>query len=126
MPRRVQTKARRVPAHEIKGAGLVIWALILPVFLWACLGLYNQINRAYWNAQYIKLGQAVDCRTRPNPHYLANFCDIEADGDSCGDDSRNRLQIWHEPIDFACAQHEPDRVFRFDVSPPELEYAEQG
>ena len=102
-----------------------IWGFLILLMLPAALWTYNGINEAFWNAELIKLGHAVDCRTRPNPNYLAKFCAIEADGDSCADESRNRLQRWHEPIDFACAQYEPDRTFRFPAyrEPETLEVA---
>ena len=126
MPRLIQTKVARKPAHEIKSARFIIWGFIVAACFWIGLGIYNELREAYWDSQYIKLGHAVDCRTRPNPNYLAKFCDIEADGDSCADESRNRLQRWHEPIDYACAQYEPDRTFRFPAyrEPETLEVAE--
>lgn len=91
-----------------------IWAflafLLLPAFVWT----YNGINEAYWNAQFIKLGKAVDCRTRPNPRAL--ICDPRTDGIDCIEGSRGWLRDWHQPIDEACSRFEPERVFRFEVA----------
>ena len=111
-------------AIEIKWFG---WLLVAVIALPAVVMTYNGINEAYWNAQYIRLGKAVDCRTRPSPEYL-QYCNPASDGVACASESRSRLVDWHGPIDYACAQYEPERVFRFPVynEPETLELAEQG
>ena len=113
--------------HRMINLKWPLWSFILFLSIPAVLWTYNEINTAWWNAQYIKVGKAVDCRTRPTPIYLGKFCDIEADGAACGDETRNRLQVWYEEIDAACGSFEPERRFRFivDDTPKEVEYAEQ-
>lgn len=114
-------------AIEIKWASWPIW-LIASVLLFAVgLNIYNGLNKAYWNAQYISVGKAVDCRNRPPPTYL-QWCNPKVDGVHCIHESRTRLAEWHEPIDFACAQFEPDRTFVFPVDnePESLEVAGVG
>ena len=90
-----------------------LWGLILFLLLPAGLWTYNEVNEAYWHRQYIKLGQAVDCQTRPFPKGLS--CNPRIDGIDCDEGDRNWLREWHEPIDFACAQFGPEPVFVFST-----------
>lgn len=107
------------PRRHIDATSHLNWLLavfVLPVLVWVGLGIYNEVNQAYWNGQYIKLGKAVDCQKRPNPSYLT--CLPSVDGPACAYNTSSPLQIWYAPIDFACAQYEPERVFVFEVREP--------
>ena len=90
--------------YALGGALLVFWAGLL---------LYNQFNQRALNSKLIKLGQSVDCHTRPPPKAL--LCDYRIDGIDCDIGTRNWLREWHEPIDYACAQYGPDPVFVFST-----------
>lgn len=112
----------RAPAVEVKGVvwfGLFFMALI-GYAVWSTAYIYS-------NRQHTLIGKAVDCVQRPSFEYFG-FCSPQADGPACMYASQTRMQAFYDPIDFACAQFEPQRAFRFHVPSPErdtLEVAEQ-
>jgi len=96
----------------MKGAKWILIGAALMVLVYVGLGIYNQTNRAIWNARTIQLGEAVDCATRPNPAYLR--CIPAVDGPECGNETATRLVRWHASIDYVCAQYDtPNRPFVF-------------
>ena len=106
-----------MPKHAIE-VKWMFWALLSWIALAA--GLVWCLFYIFLNSQYTFIGKTVDCVTRPSPMYLQKFCDIEADGPACHLETRNRLVIWNESIDAACAKFEPDRAFVFKTySEPE-------
>lgn len=113
-----------MPRHaiEIKWAFWVIlaWLATLAVALWSLTTLFA-------NQQNIELGKAVDCLNRPNWQTL-HRCDSRYEGIACAEESQTSLMAFVGSIDNACAQYEPDRVFRFPVNnaPETLEVAEVG
>lgn len=103
----------RTKAVEVKGAvwyGLALVAVISALIYSVALNVSN--------AQYVKLGQSVDCVERPSFEYF-NFCSPVADGVACSYASQTRMMAFYDPIDQACASFEPKRVFRFPVSQPD-------
>lgn len=117
-----QRPIKRAHAVELKGVvwfGLFFMAL-LAYAIWATANLYA-------NRQYTALGKAVECDRRPSYEYF-RFCSPQADGVACTLASQSRMLAFYEPIDYACAQFEPDRSFVFHVPNPDrdtLEVAEQ-
>lgn len=113
---------KRAQAHEIKGVvwfGLFFMAL-LAYAVWASVYIYS-------NRQNIAVGQSVDCVGRVSYDYF-RFCNAQVDGAACMWASQSRMLQFYEPIDYACAQFEPQRAFVFEVRDPEtepLEVAEQ-
>jgi hypothetical protein len=108
------------PTDVTKWVPWVLLAVIasLAHSLWAEL-------RAHQNRQAVLIGKSVDCVERPSFDYFAR-CNALHDGAACTHESRSRMMEFYEPIDYACAQLEPSRVFRFPVEkePETLEVAE--
>jgi len=120
--RRIGYTKPRAQAVELKG---VVWG-ILGFMALAAYAVWATAN-LYANRQYTALGKAVDCVERPSFEYFS-FCNPQADGPACGLASQSRMMHFYEPIDYACAQFEPQRAFVFRVSDPDrepLEVAEQ-
>ncbi len=125
MPRSQLAYRRRTAARqtqEIKGA---FW-YILGILAVICVAIYSSASLVA-NQRYIQLGKSIDCIERPSFDYFA-FCSPQADGAACTLASQTRMQQFYEPIDYACAQFEPDRRFKFPVNnePETLELAEVG
>ena len=114
-------RGQRIPAKQIQRAKpqelrWLVWpmmALCGMIFVYVGLGISNELDERYWNRQNIKLGQSIDCQTRPPPAALS--CNPRVDGIDCEEGSRNWLREWHQPIDYACAQYGPDPVFVFST-----------
>ena len=105
-------------AVEIKGAfwGILLALTLVGYSVWASLNIYS-------NRQYTAVGKAVECESRPSYEYF-RFCSPQADGVACTLASQSRMLAFYEPIDYACAQFEPQRVFVFEVSNPERDTLE--
>jgi len=106
--------------HEWKNA---FWYILGFIALVGWAG-YATVNM-FANEKYVQLGKAVDCIERPSFEYFA-FCNARMDGAACTLASQSRMMQFYEPIDYACAQYEPQRPFVFPVNnePETLEVAE--
>jgi hypothetical protein len=121
MNRNKYRTAKKQPSHDIGKAPFYLALLFIVV-----------VGYAVWATQYILLnreaaliGHSVSCNDRPSFDYFA-FCTPLRDGAACTYESQSRMMRFYEPIDYACAQLEPSRVFRFPVEkePETLEVAE--
>ena len=113
MSRRIPPKvARKVGAKVHNVSKWAFWFVLSWIAL-AAWGVYSSLHM-YMNKEATLIGRAVDCVNRPSP--MALKCDPWVDGIACTEGSRGWLRDWHQPIDYACARFEPDRVFRFPVN----------
>ncbi len=110
----------RPKVHEWKGAFWIVLGLfaLLALLVWS-------LSQNVMNHRYVQLGKSVDCVERPSYEYF-NFCNAKVDGAACTFASQSRMMQFYEPIDYACAQYEPQRPFIFPVNnePETLEVAE--
>ena len=105
-------------AQEIKGVvwfGLFFFAL-LAYAIWSSAYIFS-------TRQSVAIGLAVDCIERPSFDYFA-FCNANVDGPACTLASQSRMMQFYEPIDYACAQFEPQRAFVFKVYNPDTDQQE--
>lgn len=102
-----------------------VWILLAVMVSPALLLTYNAVNEALLNRHYIALGKATSCIERPNWESMQR-CNATMEGEACLHETQTALMDWYGPIDYACAKSEPGRMFRFQVRPQEVEYAEAG
>ena len=114
--------ARKGPKPKDMGNAPYYVALLLIALIGYSIWASQQI---LMNRQAVLIGKSVDCVERPSFDYFA-FCNGLRDGAACTYESQSRMMRFYEPIDYACAQLEPSRVFRFPVEkePETLEVAE--
>ncbi len=94
------------------------WLAMAAALIWCAVHITS-------NRQATLIGKSIDCAERPSFDYFA-FCNGLRDGAACTLESRSRMMAFYEPIDYACAQLEPPRKFRFPThtEPETLEMAE--
>ncbi|MEO0448872.1 MAG: hypothetical protein AAFZ74_00980 [Pseudomonadota bacterium] len=117
--RRLQTKTAKRP-QPINVTKWAFWALLFFIALLAYAVWATQ--HILVNRQATMIGHAVSCPERPAADYFA-FCSPLHDGAACSLESQSRMIKWYHEIDYACAQYEPQRPFRFPVY-QDVEYVE--
>lgn len=116
--RRIPAKVKRPKPIELKFGKWGFWAFLFVLVSPALIVGYNGVNTALMNSHYIRLGKAVNC-DRPSFEYFA-YCNALWDGPACTLEGRSRMMKFYEPIDYACAQLEPEKAFVFPVYEAEV------
>lgn len=115
------------PRRHIDGTWIINTSI---AFMVAAISFVTWVHWDLWkDRKYVAAGKAACLADRPSYDYFA-FCSPLADGPACTHESISRMQAWYDPVDYACAQFEPDRVFVFRINatqsePQPLEYAER-